>query len=45
MLSVQNIVDGTSHDIWSVNVEQEYHEEKAGEGPENAGLASDAPII
>jgi UDP-galactopyranose mutase len=45
MLSVQNIVDGTSHDIWSVNVEQEYHEEKAGEGPENAGLASDAPIV
>jgi hypothetical protein len=45
MLSVQNIVDGTSHDIWSVNVEQEYHEEKAGEGPEDAGLASDAPIV
>jgi len=45
MLSVQNIVDGTSHDIWSVNVEQEYHEEKAAEGPENAGLASGEPIV
>jgi protoporphyrinogen oxidase len=26
MLSVQNIVEGTDHDIWSVNVEEEYHE-------------------
>jgi protoporphyrinogen oxidase len=45
MLSVQNIVDGASHDIWAVNVEQEYHETKAGEGPEDAGLASDEPIV
>jgi protoporphyrinogen oxidase len=29
MLTVQNIVEGTSHDIWSVNVEEEYHEEVA----------------
>ena len=28
MLSVENIL-GAHHDIWSVNVEQEYHEEKA----------------
>jgi protoporphyrinogen oxidase len=27
MLSVENIVLGTTHDIWSVNVEEEYHEE------------------
>jgi UDP-galactopyranose mutase len=27
MLSVENIF-GASHDIWSVNVEEEYHEEK-----------------
>jgi protoporphyrinogen oxidase len=45
MLSVQNIADGTTHDIWSVNVEQEYHEEKAAEGPENAGLASEEPVV
>jgi len=45
MLSVQNILDGAAHDIWSVNVEQEYHEEKAAEGPENAGLATDAEIV
>jgi protoporphyrinogen oxidase len=27
MLTVENIVDGTSHDVWSVNVEEDYHEE------------------
>ena len=27
MLTVDNIVNGTSHDVWEVNVEAEYHEE------------------
>jgi len=27
MLTVENIVSGTSHDVWEVNVEAEYHEE------------------
>ena len=27
MLTVENIVEGTSHDVWEVNVEAEYHEE------------------
>jgi len=27
MLTVQNIVDGAEHDIWDVNVEEDYHEE------------------
>ncbi|KLL11021.1 NAD(P)/FAD-dependent oxidoreductase [Protofrankia coriariae] len=27
LLSVQNMVDGTNHDVWSVNVEEDYHEE------------------
>jgi protoporphyrinogen oxidase len=31
MLTVDNIF-GASHDIWSVNVEEEYHEEKAAPG-------------
>lgn len=30
MLTVENIVDGTSHDVWEVNVEAEYHEEVQG---------------
>jgi protoporphyrinogen oxidase len=33
MLSVENILDGTGHDIWNVNVEAEYHEEKATAPP------------
>ena len=27
MLTVENIVEGTAHDVWEVNVEDEYHEE------------------
>jgi protoporphyrinogen oxidase len=30
MLSVENVL-GAHHDVWSVNVEAEYHEEQAGE--------------
>jgi UDP-galactopyranose mutase len=30
MLTVENLF-GASHDIWSVNVEEEYHEEVAAE--------------
>ncbi len=35
MLSVENIF-GAHHDIWSVNVEQEYHEERLDESTETA---------
>ncbi|MCU1484933.1 MAG: amine oxidase, partial [Actinomycetia bacterium] len=45
MYTVENILGTAKHDIWAVNVEEEYHEEATGEGPENAGLASDAPIV
>jgi hypothetical protein len=48
MLTVENILDGTAHDIWTVNVEEDYHEE----GPADAGSATplpttgrDAPVI
>ena len=27
LLTVENIVSGTTHDVWEVNVEAEYHEE------------------
>ncbi len=30
ILSAQNILDGTSHDVWEVNVEDDYHEEQTG---------------
>ena len=27
LLTVQNMIDGTHHDVWDVNVEEDYHEE------------------
>ncbi|NBE83882.1 NAD(P)/FAD-dependent oxidoreductase [Micromonospora rubida] len=32
MLTVENILDGREHDVWAVNVEEEYHEQ-AGSSP------------
>jgi protoporphyrinogen oxidase len=48
MLSVENIF-GASHDIWNVNVEEEYHEEKTvdlreGNGTGERGTGRAAPI-
>jgi len=43
MLTVENIVADAGHDIWSVNVDEEYHEEKAGGS--GAGTGRDAPVI
>jgi len=42
MLSVENMF-GAEHDVWSVNVEAEYHEEEAGTKP--AGTGRDAPYL
>ena len=44
MLTVENIVAGAGHDIWSVNVDEEYHEERPGARRE-AGTGRDAPIV
>ena len=41
MLTVENIVGDAGHDIWDVNVEEEYHEEKGGSG----GTGRDAPVL
>jgi protoporphyrinogen oxidase len=51
MLTVENIMTGTSHDVWEVNVEEEYHEEsgapRSGEDrPAGShGTGRDAPVI
>jgi protoporphyrinogen oxidase len=46
MLTVENIVSGTSHDVWSVNVEEDYHEERsAPSGNGRHGTGRDAPVI
>ena len=43
LLTVENILGGADHDIWSVNVEEEYHEESST--PERSGTGRDAPIL
>ncbi|MEU5883689.1 NAD(P)/FAD-dependent oxidoreductase [Spirillospora sp. NPDC047279] len=45
MLTVENLVDGANHDVWAVNVEADYHEEKSGEGRPGGGTGRDAPIL
>jgi protoporphyrinogen oxidase len=40
MLSVENLL-GAEHDVWSVNVEEDYHEEKGPTGGEDPGGADD----
>ena len=46
MLTVENIVNGTTYDVWEVNVEEEYHEEKApASGSGGSGTGRDAPVI
>jgi len=47
MLTVENILDGARHDVWEVNVEDEYHEEARG-GPGGSGpggTGRDAPLL
>jgi protoporphyrinogen oxidase len=44
MLSVENILTGTEHDVWSVNVDAEYHEEHA-DPAKNGSTGRDAPIL
>ncbi len=46
MLTVENIVAGAHHDIWDVNVEEEYHEQGSRTaGSAQGGTGRDAPII
>ena len=42
MLTVENILTGTAHDVWSVNVEEDYHElDDSGEH----GTGRAAPVV
>ena len=42
MLAVENILTGAGHDLWAVNVEEEYHEEAK---PSTTGTGRDAPVL
>ena len=50
MLTVENIMTGSAHDVWEVNVEEEYHEEQLSGGsrsgvPGSHGTGRDAPVL
>ena len=46
MLVAENIADGAEHDVWSVNVEQDYHEQSsAADGSGQRGTGRDAPVV
>ena len=51
MLTAENIATGTHHDVWSVNVEEVYHETAENKkGPDSSGgnqrgTGRDAPVI
>lgn len=46
MLTVENVLDDAKHDVWTVNVEQEYHEERPTRGAGRiTGTGRDAPVI
>ncbi|NES16195.1 MULTISPECIES: NAD(P)/FAD-dependent oxidoreductase [Micromonospora] len=42
MLAAENIAHGADHDVWTVNVEQDYHESRH---PSRHGTGRDAPIM
>ncbi len=49
MLTVSNITEGTDHDIWSVNVEADYHEQDSDPAgwvgtADNGSSGRDAPV-
>ena len=43
LLTAENIRTGSQHDVWSVNVEEEYHE--AGGTGSGTGTGRDAPVL
>ncbi|HEY3722208.1 MAG TPA: NAD(P)/FAD-dependent oxidoreductase [Acidimicrobiia bacterium] len=49
MLTAENIATGSKHDVWSVNVEEEYHEESSSGDDDSSrgtrGTGRDAPVI
>jgi len=49
MLTAENIATGSRHDVWTVNVEEEYHEvssaKDGGADRGTTGTGRDAPVI
>jgi protoporphyrinogen oxidase len=46
VLSVDNLLHDAGHDVWAVNVEEDYHEEDAGSASSRTGgTGRDAPVL
>jgi protoporphyrinogen oxidase len=45
MLTAENILTGSHHDVWSVNVEEEYHEEVSADEARRPATGRDAPVL
>jgi UDP-galactopyranose mutase len=49
VLSVENILDGAGHDVWAVNVDEDYHESSAPRGrrvgTSYGSSGRDAPVL
>ena len=45
MRAVDNVLTDAGHDVWAVNVEEEYHEEDAAERSTAAGTGRAAPVL
>jgi hypothetical protein len=45
MLTVENLLTGSHHDGWSVNVEEDYHEQKRDAVAAAYGTGRAAPIL
>jgi protoporphyrinogen oxidase len=46
MLTAENIAHATGHDVWTVNVEQDYHEQRSdGRTGSRHGTGRDAPLM
>jgi hypothetical protein len=44
LLSVENLLDDAGHDVWAVNVEEDYHEESATSAS-TSRTGRDAPVM
>jgi protoporphyrinogen oxidase len=44
LLTVENILDGAGHDVWAVNVDEDYHEEQRSTAS-SSGTGRDAPVL
>jgi protoporphyrinogen oxidase len=45
LLTVENLLNDAGHDVWAVNVEEDYHEEHADDGSIRAGTGRGAPLL